>query len=80
MRKVVNMLKYLAKTSKTPAVDVVVVRDGEEVHRSAENDRREKHQAKVKRKAFPWVKLTDDKMFCDVCLASSNLMLVHYLI
>ena len=68
-----NMLKYLAKTSKTPAEEVIV-------RRSAENDRREKHQAKVKRKAFPWVKLTDDKMFCDVCLASSNLMLVHYLI
>ena len=31
VRKAVNMLKYLAKTSKTPAEDVIVVRDGEEV-------------------------------------------------
>ena len=50
VRKAVNMLKDLAKTSKTPAEDVVVVRDGEEVHRSAENDCREKHQVEVKRK------------------------------
>ena len=92
------MLKYLAKISKTPAEDVVVVRDGKEVHRSAENDHREKRQAEVKHKyelkrhcrkfsaswnkAFWWVTLSDDKMFCDECLASSNLMLmlVHYLI
>ena len=31
LRKAVNMLKYLAKTSKTPAEEVIVVRDGEEV-------------------------------------------------
>ena len=43
-------LKYLVKTSKTPAEDVVVVRDDEEVHRSVENDHREKRQAEVKSK------------------------------
>ena len=41
LRKAVNMLKYLAKTSKTPAEEVIV-------RRSAENDCREKRQAEVK--------------------------------
>ena len=58
-------------------------RDSEEAHRFPENDCREKYQAnKLERlrkfsaswkKAFPWVKLRYNKMFCDVFLAYPTL-------